>query len=78
MRSAFGDMVVGVGGGAVQGIGTAIFGNSIIGSILSVVLAGSVLKGQKAEIVATVAGYEAGKALFAVSNETTNEAEAVI
>jgi len=77
MKGAFGNFLKGGAGGMVQGLGTAIFGNGIIGSIMAVVMAGSVMKGSSAEIIATVAGYEAGKGLFAVSDassETSGEA----
>lgn len=64
MKDAFKNAAVGGVGGLVYGIVSAIFGSGIFGAIGSTILAGSVLKEGKAEIIATISGFELGKNLL--------------
>ena len=57
MQSAFGDFAWGCGGGLVYGLSRLIFGTGLIGALAAPVLAGSVVKGTRGSILATVAGF---------------------
>jgi hypothetical protein len=59
VKGAFSDALIGGASGLIYAISQGIFGSGLIGSILSVVLAGSFLKGPRATAVATVAGFMA-------------------
>jgi len=68
MKSAFTDAAVGAGGGFAAGLAQTLLGSGLIGQVVSVVLAGSVVKGARGTALATVAGYMAGLGLFAPGN----------
>lgn len=57
MQGAFTDAAVGAGGGLIYGLARAVLGNGFIGSIIAVVLAGSVVKGPRGTALATIAGF---------------------
>ena len=57
MKNAFMDAAVGAGGGLVMALSQAIFGSGLIGALVSILLAGSVVKGTRGQILATMAGY---------------------
>lgn len=57
MKDALGDFGVGAVGGLAYGLGNAIFGNGLLGALVSAVLAGSVVKGTRGTVLATVAGF---------------------
>jgi hypothetical protein len=57
MKDAFIDYAVGAGGGLLMALSRSIFGNGLIGSLAAPVLAGSIIKGSRGQILATVAGY---------------------
>lgn len=57
MQGAFTDAATGAGGGLIYGLARAILGNGFIGSLIAVVLAGSVVKGARGTALATIAGF---------------------
>lgn len=57
MKSAFGNYATGALGGLIYNVGRAIFGTGLIGSLVSPVLAGSIIKGEAGIALATVAGF---------------------
>jgi len=57
IKSAFIDALCGAGSGVIYAVSKGLFGSGFIGSIVSILLAGSVLKGTRATAVATVAGF---------------------
>ncbi len=76
VKAAFGDALAGGAAGLVYSLSNSIFGNGLIGSIASIVAAGSFLKGPRATAVATVAGFMAtagmgGRSAAASTQETT-------
>lgn len=64
MKGAFTDAAVGAGGGLAYGITQALLGSGLIGSIISTVVAGSMVKGVRGTALATIAGFMAGQGLF--------------
>jgi len=67
----------GAGGGLIYSLFTGIMGNGLLGSLVSAGLAGSVIKGTKGEIIATVLGFNgivasmgSGAASVGASEET--------
>lgn len=61
MGSAFKDYGLGFGGGLIYSILEGLLGNGIIGSLAAPIAAGSIIKGPGGQILATVAGFEAGR-----------------
>ena len=57
LKSAMTSYAYGVGGGIVYSLTTNIFGSGFLGSLASAALAGSVIKGVRGEIIATVLGF---------------------
>lgn len=57
MKSAFGDFLVGCGGGLAWALASAFLGSGLIGSLIAPVLAGSVVKGPRGTALATIAGF---------------------
>ena len=57
MRNAFTDFAVGAGGGLVYGLASSIFGSGLIGALAAPILAGSVIKGTRGTVLATIAGF---------------------
>jgi hypothetical protein len=67
------DYGIGFGGGLLYAISTAIFGSGIIGGLAGAGIAGSVVKGVKGEIIATVLGFQTAISAFsAPSNSSAN------
>jgi len=56
-KGALADYAYGAGGGLAYGLSSAVFGSGLIGSVVSAVIAGSVIKGDKGTIIATVLGF---------------------
>lgn len=56
---AAGDFAYGLGGGGVYQLVTRMTGVGLIGALASGALAGSVVKGNRGEIIATMAGFVA-------------------
>ena len=65
MSTALGDFGVGAIGGAIYSLSSAIFGSGFIGALISIVLAGSMIKGTRGTALAAVAGFMAFSSLFA-------------
>jgi hypothetical protein len=72
MKSAFGDAAFGAAGGLIYALSRSLFGSGLIGSLLSIVLAGSVLKGTRATALATVAGFMLVAGGIGTSSNTSN------
>ena len=52
------DYAVGAGGGLLYAIGTSVFGSGLIGGLLGAGIAGSVIKGERGMVLATVLGFQ--------------------
>ncbi len=63
MGSSFGDYGVGLAGGLVFGLARQFLGNGILSSLVAPVAAGSIIKGSRGTVIATLAGYQAGQEL---------------
>lgn len=59
MKGAFTDFAVGAGGGLAFKIGQSIFGGNLLGFLVPPLLAGSVIKGERGRVIATMAGFMA-------------------
>lgn len=57
LKSAMTSYAYGVGGGIVYSLTTNIFGSGFLGSLASAAIAGSVIKGVRGEIIATILGF---------------------
>lgn len=57
MQSAFTDFAIGAGGGLIYGLAQMIFGSGLIGALAAPVISGSVLKGTRGTVLATIAGF---------------------
>ena len=57
---AVGDYAYGVAGGTVYALVANYTGSGLIGSGVAAALAGTVVKGTRGEVIATVAGFTAG------------------
>jgi len=55
---ALADFAYGLGGGVVYALATSLFGNSLIGGALGAGLAGSVIKGERGTMLATILGFQ--------------------
>ena len=64
MGNAFGDFGVGLAGGAVYSFVSNLLGNGILGYLAAPVLAGSVIKGPRGQVISTLAGFRAGADLL--------------
>ena len=51
------DYALGAGGGIVYALSTAITGSGLIGGLLGAGLAGSVIKGTRGTVIATILGF---------------------
>lgn len=49
---------LGLGGGVLYGLSTAIFGSGLIGGLLGAGIAGAAIKGVRGEIISTVLGFQ--------------------
>jgi hypothetical protein len=49
---------LGVGGGILYGLSSAIFGSGLIGGLLGAGIAGAAIKGVRGEIISTVLGFQ--------------------
>lgn len=58
-KGAAADYAVGAGGGILFAISRQMFGTGFLGSLAAAVAAGSIIKGQRGETLATVAGFMA-------------------
>lgn len=59
LMDAAGDYAYGIAGGAVYSIASGYTGSNLIGSAVAAILAGSVVKGTRGEVIATMAGFAA-------------------
>lgn len=57
MKGAFTDFAIGAGGGLVYGLAQSLFGSGLLGALAAPVLAGSILKGTRGTVLATIAGF---------------------
>jgi len=58
MKGSVTDYAVGAGGGLLFAITRGIFGSGLLGGLLSAGIAGSVIKGTRGEILATMLGFQ--------------------
>lgn len=65
MGSAFADYGAGFAGGAVYSFIAGLLGNGLLGSLAAPLVAGSVIKGVRGQVLSTVAGFAAGQSLLA-------------
>lgn len=63
VMGALQDYGYGAVGGAVYRVGSEMLGSGLVGGAAAAALAGSVVKGTKGEIIATMAGFTAGLSL---------------
>lgn len=70
------DYALGAGGGLVYLLSQAIFGSGFIGSLIGAVIAGSVIKGTRGTILATLLGFMAlagiGQSSSASASQSTD------
>ena len=59
LASSGGDYAYGIAGGVVYNLVSRFSGSSLIGSAVAAVLAGSVVKGTRGEVIAVMAGFAA-------------------
>lgn len=59
LKGAATDYVVGLGGGLLTAFATQITGSGLIGGAVAAAFAGSIVKGERGTIIATIAGYNA-------------------
>ena len=64
MKDAFIDFAIGGAGGLVFGLGRALLGTGLLGALAAPVIAGSVVKGPRGQILSTVAGFVLTSGLF--------------
>jgi len=57
VKGALIDYAYGAGGGIVYSLASSLLGSGFLGSLGSAVIAGSVIKGVKGEIIATMMGF---------------------
>jgi hypothetical protein len=58
MKESLIDYALGAGGGIVYAISTAITGSGLIGGLAGAALAGSIIKGTRGTVIATVLGFQ--------------------
>jgi len=58
MQSAFGDYATGLAGGAVYAIVQSFVGSGLLSSLIAPLITGSVLKGTRGTVIATIAGFQ--------------------
>lgn len=68
MKSAFTDFAIGAGGGLVYTLAQALFGSGLIGALAAPVLAGSIIKGSRGQILSTIAGFTLLSSAMGVSS----------
>ncbi len=78
MKDALVDFGLGMGGALVYALGQSLGGNGFIGALLGAVLAGSVIKGTRGEIIATILGFQALSGLAASSSGSTAASRPVV
>ncbi len=66
---------VGGAGGLLVGLSQSVLGNGMAGGLAGIALAGSVLKGESADIISTILGFQLAQNLF--SGVITNVGSAV-
>jgi len=64
MTGAFKDYGVGLVGGLAYAGSKAFLGNNFLASLAAPVIAGSVVKGVRGTVIATIAGFKAGEQLL--------------
>lgn len=64
MGTAFGDYGIGLVGGLVYALVQNFFGSGFLGSLAAPLAAGSILKGDRGKIIATIAGFYAAAELM--------------
>jgi len=65
MKSSFTDYGVGFLGGLAYAGSRMFLGNNFLASLAAPVIAGSIVKGTRGTVIATVAGFEAGQVFLA-------------
>ena len=59
LKDAVTDFALGAGGGIASAVSSAVFGSGLIGGLAGAALAGSVVKGTRGTVLATVLGFQA-------------------
>lgn len=57
IKGAVTDYAVGAGGGLVFALSRAMLGSGFLGSLIAAAVAGSVIKGDRGTLIATMAGF---------------------
>lgn len=52
------DFAVGIGGGVVYALSTALLGSGLIGGLIAAGIAGSVIKGPRGTAISTILGFQ--------------------
>lgn len=69
MKNSLTDFAVGAAGGFFYDVVTAILGSGLIGGLGAAAIAGSMVKGPRGEMIATMLGFQAGMTLISGPSE---------
>lgn len=58
MKDAAIDYALGLGGGILYALSSAFTGSGLLGGIIGAVLAGSIIKGERGTVIATMLGFQ--------------------
>jgi len=72
LKSSMISYALGLGGGLLYSLATAIFGSGLIGGLLGAGLAGATIKGTRGEIIATVLGFQSVVGAMSSASASTN------
>ena len=59
MKGSLSDFLYGAGGGLTYSLITALTGSGLIGGLIGAAVAGSVIKGDRGTMIATILGFQA-------------------
>ncbi len=68
---------LGLGGGILYGLSSAIFGSGLLGGLLGAGIAGAAIKGVRGEIISTVLGFQTAVGSMTASNASASSENAV-
>lgn len=66
---------LGLGGGVLYGLSSAIFGSGLLGGLLGAGIAGAAIKGVRGEIISTVLGFQTAVGSLTGGNASAASAE---
>lgn len=78
MKDAAINFGVGVGGGLIYKIVTGITGSGLLGGLAGAIVAGSVIKGDRGEMISTVLGFNAINSAAPAASATSASPDADI